>query len=80
MAPDAVMLAAGLTGTFSMNGLPLSAIATKGLRGRITAIIPAVEVAWRQVVHLFFTMNRSCLADCHMDWSQNTSTAAPHAD
>jgi hypothetical protein len=30
MAPDAVMLAAGLTGTFSMNGLLLSAIATEG--------------------------------------------------
>jgi hypothetical protein len=49
------------------------------MRWRVTAIIQVVEMAWMQVVHLFFTMNRSCLADCHMDWSQSTSTEAPPA-
>src|SRR5450631_788650 len=52
--PDAVMLAGWSHRHLVDERTTAFRNCDRGMTWRVTAIIPAVEMAWRQVVHLFF--------------------------
>jgi hypothetical protein len=79
MAPDAVMLAAGLTGTFLMNGLPLSAIATEGLRGGSPRL--SKRSRWRGCKSFTYFFERNARGDTvlshnHVDCREHIDSSA----